>query len=102
MRYLRACGAHKLGFELALEEIDYKGVVSHLVPLPCLLRHYLHQHTNNIIRSRQAKTAGAMIAAISRRIIPKINCASVNYYTANKSQITEAVAMHDFKTSTTS
>lgn len=52
MRYLRARGAHKLGFELALEEIDYKGVVSHLVPLPCLLRHYLHQHTNNIIRSR--------------------------------------------------
>lgn len=48
--YLRACGAHKLGFELALEEVHYKGVISHLVSLPCLLCYHLHQQTKHIIR----------------------------------------------------
>lgn len=42
--YLRARGAHELRFELALEEVHYEGVVSHLVPLPRLLRHHLQRH----------------------------------------------------------
>ncbi len=47
-RYLGACGAHELGFELALEEVHYERVISHFVSLPCLLSHHLHQQTNQI------------------------------------------------------
>ena len=48
--YLGACGANQLGFELALEKINYKGVVPHLVPLPCLLCHHLHQYTKHMAK----------------------------------------------------
>lgn len=62
MCYLGTRGADELGFELALEEVYYKGVISHLVPLPCLLRHNLHQQTKDIIRSlRLNKTVGGMV-----------------------------------------
>lgn len=53
--YLGACGADQLGFELALEEVYYKGVISHLVPLPCFLRHHLHQHTKKTHHQNKVK-----------------------------------------------
>lgn len=43
--YLGAHGAHQLGFELALEEINYERIVSHLVPLPRLVCNHLRQQT---------------------------------------------------------
>lgn len=71
MFYLGACGTNELGFELALEEVHYKGVISHLVPLPCLLCHHLHQQTRHIIRPCLDENVGRMVVVNSVKISPQ-------------------------------
>lgn len=67
--YLGACGAHKLGFELALEEVHYERVISHFVSLPGLLSHHLHQQTNQIRAGVDCRRSGVLI-----RNVPIIPC----------------------------